>query len=253
MHNAAMFTALLIDDEPEARRSLGFLISKHCPELRILGQASGVEEGKSLISQLEPDIVFLDIEMQDGTGFDLLQSFLRPSFRVIFVTAYDQYAIRAFEFNALDYLLKPIDIFRLVDAVKKVQHYSGDSYFSQIASLLDNIRSMQFETIILQTQEGQHYIRLENIIRLNSDKNYTSFFCVGRKEIIVSESIKRYERLLPQDRFFRTHQSHIVQRRFVRSYLKESGGYIEMTDGYQVPVSRRKKDAFFAWMRETRH
>jgi two-component system LytT family response regulator len=111
------------------------------------------------------------------------------------------------------------------------------------------VRHERIETIILQTQEGQHYIRLENVIRLEADKNYTVFHCVGRKDIIVSETIKRYEELLPTDQFFRTHQSHIVHRKYVKSFIKSTGGTIEMTDGFQVPVARRKKDGFFEWMR----
>ncbi len=245
-----MFRVLLIDDETEARRNLRQLLKQSCPSVEIVGEADGVQTGIELIREFNPQGVFLDIQMQDGTGFDLLGEFPEPSFHVVFVTAYDQYAIRAFEFNAIDYLLKPIEISRLTHAVEKMEELDNSGqYFQQINMLLSGMRNQRLETIILLTQEGQHYIKLEDIIRLEADKNYTTFFCYNRKSIVVSETIKKYEEILPTDLFFRSHQSHIVQRKFVKSFLKESGGFIEMTDGAQVPVARRKKDGFFEWMR----
>jgi two-component system, LytTR family, response regulator len=246
-----MLRVVLIDDETEARRNLQQLLTQFCPGVEVIGEAVGVQEGIELIRQTHPEGVFLDIQMQDGTGFDLLSAFPEPSFHVVFVTAYDQYAISAFEFNAVDYLLKPIEVARLTHAVEKMEQLdSSDQYFQQINMLLSGMRNQRLETIILLTQEGQHYIKLENIIRLEADKNYTTFFCHNRKSIVVSETIKKYEEILPADLFFRSHQSHIVQRKFVKSFIKESGGFIEMTDGGQVPVARRKKDGFFEWMRQ---
>ncbi len=244
-----MPTVILIDDEKEARRNLRQLLNLSCPSAKVVGEANSVEEGIQLIRQCNPQIVFLDIQMGDGTGFDLLAHFTEPPFHVVFVTAYDQYAIKAFEYNAIDYLLKPIDINRLILAVKKIEGLNNkNQYFQQLSTLMDSLHHKRFEIITLQTQNGQHFIRLENIIRLEADKNYSTFYCQNRKKIVVSNTIKKYEDLLPPDEFFRTHQSHIIHRKFVKSFIKESGGFIEMADGFQVPIARRKKDAFFNWM-----
>jgi two-component system, LytTR family, response regulator len=246
-----MSNVVIIDDEKEARRNLRQLLNLSCPSAKIVGEASGVEEGIEVINQTNPDAIFLDIQMDDGSGFDLLKYFPEPQFQVVFVTAYDQFAIKAFECNAIDYLLKPINTDRLISSIKKVEQLnSRDQYFKQLSSLMDNIYQHRFETITLQTQEGQHYVRLENIIRLEADKGYSTFHCKNRKEIVVSKTIKKFEELLPEDDFFRTHQSHIINRKFVKSYINESGGFIKMEDGYQVPIARRNKDPFFNWMRK---
>lgn len=242
--------AVIIDDEKEARRNLLQMLKQYCPSVTVVGEAGSVREGVELIRNVSPDGVLLDIQMQDGSGFDLLMQFPEPDFHVVFVTAYDQFAIRAFEFNAVDYLLKPIDKDRLIKAIQRIEQLgAGDDYFRQLSSLLANVRGRPFETITLQTQEGHHYVPLGNIIRLESDKNYTTFHCSDRKTIIISDTIKKFENILPLDQFFRTHQSHIVHRKFVKSYIKSTGGSIEMIDGFHVPVARRKKDAFFLWMR----
>lgn len=246
-----MLRAVIIDDEPKARRNLRLLLGESCPSVEIIGEADSVKKGIKLIKETKPQGVFLDIQMQDGTGFDLLTSFPEPTFHVVFITAYDEYAIRAFEFNAVAYLLKPIEQPRLIHAVEKIdQLKNSDQYFQQISTLLQSMRQQRLETIILQTQEGQHYIRLENVVRLESDKNYTTFYCHNRKNVLVSDTIKKYEEILPGDLFFRPHQSHMIQRAFVKSFMKESGGFIEMTDGHQIPLARRKRDAFFTWIRE---
>ena len=245
-----MSNVIIIDDEKEARRNLRQMLHLSCPSANIVGEASGVEEGIQAIRQMNPDAIFLDIQMDDGTGFDLLRSFPEPQFHVVFVTAYDQFAIKAFECNAIDYLLKPINPDRLIQAMKKIEQLSNKvQYFEQLSNLLDNIRHQRFETIIIQTQEGQHYIRLENIIRLEADKGYSTFYCKNRKDILVSKTIKKFEELLPADDFFRTHQSHIINRKFVKSYIKEDGGFIEMEGGYHIPIARKNKDPFFNWMR----
>ncbi len=241
--------ALLIDDEREARRNLSSLLQSYCKSVQIVGEADGVRSGIEKINDLVPDAIFLDIQMQDGTGFDLLASIPERNFQVVFVTAFDEFAIRAFEFNAVDYLLKPIEIDRLIRSVGRLEsRKSQELHPGKLSSLLKMIDRRQLDTITLQTQEGHHYIRLENIIRLESDRNYTIFYCQGRDHVIVSETIKRYEELLPTDQFFRPHQSHIIQRKFIKSYLKGAGGSIELSDGFQVPLARRKKDLFFQWI-----
>ena len=245
-----MPTAVIIDDEQDARENLRQLLGHYCPSFEVIGEAESVATGVVLLHRQVPHVVFLDIQMQDGTGFELLQAINEPSFRVVFVTAFDQHAIRAFEFNAVDYLLKPIDPARLQKAVERVSSvHTSEGYFQRISMLVNNLSGQSPDRIILQTQEGQHYIRLDDIIRLEADKNYTTFHSRNRKSVVVSETMKRYEDVLPSSQFFRTHQSHIVQRDAIKSFIKESGGYIEMTDGTQVPLSRRRKEAFFAWMR----
>jgi two-component system LytT family response regulator len=219
--------------------------------VQVIGEADGVDSGILMIREHQPQVVFLDIQMQDGSGFDLLKEFPEPNFQVVFVTAYDNFAIAAFEFNAVDYLLKPIDTPRLVRAVTRLAHVQANAqYFGKLSNLLTNIQQNRLQRITLQTQERQHYVTIDQIIRLQSENNYTTFHLEGGKKIMVSETIKRYEELLPAQDFFRTHQSHIVQRKHVGSFVKSDGGSIEMADGFLAPVSRRKREAFFAWIKE---
>ncbi len=234
----------IIDDEDYARDVIRKFIQKDFPSIHIAGEADSVQSARKLLQSIDVNLVFLDVKMQDGSAFDLLEHFKTPRFEVIFVTAFDSFAYRAFQFNAIDYLLKPIDPDQLIKAVEKYQkHFQENQFSNKLDNLMNTIQSQQFERIALSSSEGLVFLRLEQISRLESDGNYTTFHTTSGEKILVSKTIKEYESLLPEDVFFRVHQSHIVNTNHIAKILREDGGAAKMEDGTLVPVSRRRKDA----------
>ncbi|MBL7941910.1 MAG: response regulator transcription factor, partial [Flavobacteriales bacterium] len=218
-------------------------LGQYCPQVQIVDEASGVAEGFRKINEHQPDLVLLDIQMEDGTGFDLLEKIRQPSFSVIFTTAFDNFAVKAFKYAAVDYLLKPIDPDELVEAVGKVtRNKSGNN--ERIDHLLDLRNNNKLDRITLSSQDSFTVVKLDHILRLESDSNYTHFFLTNKEKITVPRSLKEFEELLPGDRFFRTHQSHIINLAYVKKFVKEEGGYVVMEDGSEVLVARRRKDEF---------
>lgn len=245
LRSIIMKTVLIIDDESLARERLETLLVEYCPEFKIVGTADGVETGFQAIHQLKPDAVLLDVEMQDGTGFDLLDKFPSISFHVIFQTAFDEFAIKAFQYNAIDYLLKPIVASDLIRALERINAAKNKSHLhSQLSNLLETTKSEKFDRIVLSSSEGLHFVELNDIIRLESDINYTTFHLHSTERITVTKTIKTFEKLLPKDSFFRNHQSHIVNLKYVDKVLKEDGGFVLMRDQSKVPISRSKKEPF---------
>ncbi len=239
-----MTQLIIIDDEANARSILRDFLTSYCPNVEILGEADGVMSGLKLIRQKKPDAVLLDIQMKDGTGFDLLDKFKNPGFQVIFTTAFDEFAIKAFKYNAIDYLLKPINIDELIAAVDKIDaRKNGDLPSEQIGGLKEAMKTGQLNRLVLSSSEGLHFVELSEIIRLKSEGNYTTFFLTSKEKIVVSKSIKAFSEILPNT-FFRTHQSHIVHLNFVKKFLREDGGYALTEDNSKVPISRSKKDEF---------
>lgn len=239
-----MIRTLVIDDEEDARSTLRTFLRQYCPSVEVIDEAQGVQEGYRKVMAHNPDLVLLDIQMEDGTGFDLLEKVRNPKFQVIFCTAFDEYAIRAFKFSAIDYLLKPIDPDELIEAISKVR--TGDVGKERIEHLLETKQQGFSDRITLSSQEGLTVVKIENIIRLESDSNYTKFLLKDGERILVPKSMKEFESILPDDQFFRTHQSHIVNLDHVKKYIKEDGGYILMNDGSEVLVARRRKEEFLA-------
>lgn len=237
--------AVLCDDEPQSRLTLKVFLNDYCPDVEIVGEADGVMTGIQTIRQVRPDVVFLDVEMEDGTGFDLLKKFPNPAFQIIFTTAYNDFALKAFRYNALDYLLKPIDIDELIQAVDKISPGKlSPSHSEQINALLAANHIGRFEKIAVSSNEGLHFLNLKDIVRLESDINYTTFYLASSERITVSKTLKTFEELLPEDEFYRPHQSHIVNLRYIKKVLREDGGYLMMEDGFKVPLSRARKDEF---------
>ncbi len=235
-----MKKAVIIDDEKNGRNTLNSLLTKYCPEIEIIGEAFDVNSGIEVIEELNPDIVFLDVEMPDGTGFDLLSQIGDIEFEVIFVTAYDKYAVRAFQFSAVDYLLKPVNPNLLVTAVGKIKDNSEVKLLSEkIDTLLGNTKKL--DKIVLHTAEGIHVVKIENIIRCTADDYYTIFHLKDNSKITVSITLKEYAESLEDFNFFRTHQSHLVNLDYVDRYVNTEGGYLVMQNGDTVEVSRRKK------------
>ena len=234
----------IVDDEGHARQFLRTLLAMLCPEVEIVGEADGVGTALQLIRQARPDAVLLDISMEDGSGFDLLDFFPHLDFKVIFTTAHDEFALRAFQYAALDYLLKPIQPKDLLRALERVRETSMPDYAEKIKVLLENSRQHRPLTITLHTQEGMTLLKLEQIIYLASDNAYTTFHLSQGEQLVVSRPIGEFEVLLPTDSFFRTHQSYLVNLAYVRKILKDEGGSVVLSDGTQLPIARRRKDEF---------
>ena len=240
-----MINAILIDDVERARAALRADLEDHCPEIRVIGEAEGVETGIAAIKKLKPDVVFLDIQMEDGTGFDLLEGLGRPDqsqFKVIFTTALNEHAIRAFKFSAVDYLLKPIDPDDLVKAVEKIvaEKKAQEKQSSPYDLLLENIRQIKHSSvkkIALNTQEKVHIVAINEIVHCESHSNYTLFHLIGNQKILVTKTMKEFEELLSEYDFLRVHHSHLINMEFLKEYVKIDGGYAIMNDNSQVPVS----------------
>ncbi|MBT4969937.1 MAG: response regulator transcription factor, partial [Bacteroidetes bacterium] len=208
--------AILVDDEKNSLSTLQLLLDKYCPEVEIIGTAQNVADSIKIIDELKPELVFLDIAMPDGDGFEVLENVSHKLFQVIFTTAYDQYALRAFEYAALHYLLKPINFNDLQDAVARFTKVTDESEFDdKLLKIKDSLASQQ-NKIILPTMEGLNIIDIEDIIRCESDNNYTIFILKTDKKIVVSKTLSNYEKLLADKDFFRIHSKHLVNLKYVK-------------------------------------
>ncbi|MFD2904105.1 LytR/AlgR family response regulator transcription factor [Sphingobacterium anhuiense] len=240
-----MMRAVLIDDEISNLENLRILLEKHCPQITIIATAQSVGDAVDVIEKYVPDLVFLDIQMGDQTGFDVLKLLPTRNFEVIFVTAYDQYGIEAIKFAALDYLLKPIDIEELMHAVKKAERkFTRQIQTSQLDFLLQQLKKPEptISKIALPMQSEIRYVSLSEIIRCEADNTYTHFFLSNGEKILVSKSLKEYSDLLRPNGFLRTHQSHLVNPKYVKSWLKEDGGILLLISGDKIPISKPNKD-----------
>lgn len=248
-----MHTCVIIDDETKSVQTLQAIIEKYLADsLQIVGTAASADEGYETIVKNKPQIVFLDIEMPYKTGFDMLEMFDNTAFEVIFTTGFDQYAITAIKFSALDYLLKPINIGELELAVKKaVERIDTLNSASQIQNLLTTIKSPRDtdNKIPLPVMNGLELVRVGDITHCEADQDYTNVFLANGSVVLVSRSIKYFEELLKEYGFFRTHHSYLLNKNFVQKYVKDDGGYVLTEADYKVPVSRRKKTEFLSWLR----
>ena len=236
-----MITAVLIDDIPQALDLLRNDLENHCPDVEIIGEAKSVVEGAKLLRSVSPDVVFLDIELQDGSGFDILEILGDISFKIIFTTASDAHAIKAFRFSAIDYLLKPIDPEELKEAVDKLSQNIPDSK-ERIDLLLDVVKDKRGpKKMALYTLEKIQVVEIAEIIRCESSGNYTTFYFTDGTNLLVTKTLKEFDKMLQDQGFVRVHQSHLVNVNEIREYAKTEGGYLVMKDGSRVPVSIRKK------------
>lgn len=243
-----MITALLIDDDSNLRNGMKSLLARYAPEIRIIGEADSVETGVALLLQNPPQVVFLDIHLGDGSGFDLLEEVNQRgklNSQIVFITAHEQYAIKAFRFSALDFLLKPVDPEELQKVMEKLQQVidKNDSV-AHIDLLLENIRKKvdNFKRIALSNSDGIHLFEVSDIIRCESEDNYTKFYIKNSKPILISKTLKEYEELLTEHGFERIHQSHLINLAYLKSYIKKDGGYVIMADNVNLPISQRKKE-----------
>ncbi|MCB0430350.1 MAG: response regulator transcription factor [Flavobacteriales bacterium] len=246
MSTSVKSRAIIVEDEQKSADVLKKLVEKYCPEVELAGMATGVQDGVKLIQEIKPELVFLDIEMHDGTGFDLLQKVNAKTFDVIFTTAYIQYAIKAIRFSAMDYILKPIDADDLRDAVRRClgrkDHSISDERFSTLLANLGN--ESRLKKIVVPEGDGMTFIGLSDIIRCESDGNYTYIILKGGKRIVATKTLGDYEDMLAEENFVRIHRSHLINLEHVSRYIKGEGGYVIMSDGSEVEVSRRKKAEF---------
>lgn len=238
--------AVIIDDEKRTRELIAKMIESFNLGIETFPVGENVESGLQAIEKIQPDFVFLDIQMPDGTGFDLLRKIKHKNFEVIFITAHEEFAIQAIKFSALDYILKPVDSEELKSCIERAieaRHQKKED--SQFEALNQNIQSNQKRRLVLKTQESVHVVDLDKIIRCEADRNYTSFFLSEGKKILVSRTLKDYETLLTGHNFLRVQQSHLVNLDFVDRYDKGNGGSVVMKDGSEVPLSPAKREIFF--------
>ncbi len=237
-----MIKAILIDDIEQARITFKKDLEVYSPDVEIIGEASGVVEGAKLLKNIQPDILFLDIQMQDGSGFDLLDILPEINFKIIFITASDAHAIKAFRYAAIDYLLKPVDPDELKAALEKYRAHQPDESekYKLLNDSLKNANKLN-ERLALHAQDKIHIVNIKDILRCESNINYTEFFFLDAKRIVVSKTLKEFEDILSDQGFYRVHQSHLVNTKMIKEFVKTEGGHLIMLDGKMVPVSTRKR------------
>lgn len=245
-----MITAIIVDDESKSISTLNKFLTDFCTEIEVIGTAGNIALAKTLIQTKQPQLVFLDIEMPYGNGFDLLQSLEKIDFEIIFITAFNQYAVNAFRFAAIDYLLKPLNITELQSAVARVSKRMEEKKSWQNYELLRqnlNTSSPQEQQIILHDTNGQHIFKLNEILYCVADGSYTMIYLTENRVFVSSKNLKEYESMLPSTLFYRIHHGHIVHFQHIQQVLKGRGGSVKMSNGKELEVSIRKKEAFLEW------
>lgn len=238
--------AVIIDDEENNIDNLQCILQQYCPQVEVMAVANNAVKGSSIILQYQPDIVFLDIEMPVQNGFELLRSLPEHNFEIIFVTAHEQYGIQAVKFAAIDYLLKPINVEDLkaavARAVQKRVHIKRNLQLENLMAILQNQQPKSEHRIALPTARETRFAKTEEIVRCESSNNYTTFYFTTGEKLIVSKPIYEYENLLADYHFIRCHQSHLVNKKYIKSWVKEDGGYLLLDDKTQIPVARQKRE-----------
>lgn len=243
--------AVIIDDEKKGRDILLKLIQNYCKSVNVVALGTNADEGYELIIKHNPDVIFLDIEMPNGNGFSLLEKFEEIQFQIIFTTAYDNYAIKAIKYHALDYLLKPIDIDELqlaVESVKKI--IESKSVSNRYSEFLTSRKLELSGRLAVPVKDGIAYLTVADIIRVESDGSYSTFYTSDAKKYVASKNLGEFEEMLPSKEFFRAHKSHLINVKKVKKYIRTDGNFVEMEDGSMVEVARRKKDEFLQIMNE---
>jgi len=239
--------AIIIDDESRSRQSLTQKIVMNCEDVEIIAECENGEQGIVAIEEKKPDIIFLDVEMPRMNGFTMLQQLSNRDFELIFTTAYDHYAIRAIKFSALDYLVKPVEVEELKEAIERVkQKRKKDTTNERLETLLYNLMNEknQSNRIAISSIEGLQFVEINDIIYLEAESNYTIIYISSAEKITVSKTLKDFEELLPHAVFIRIHHSWIINKKHVQKYLKGEGGQVIMSNGKTLDVARRKKDEF---------
>ncbi len=240
---AELITAVIVDDEEAPRNLILNMLKRGHPEVRLLGAADDVPSGIELVRKTDPQVIFLDIELKDKTGFDLLRALGNDRPHVIFTTAHESYAVKAIRFSALDYLLKPIDAQELTEAIAKALEATRVTEKPPMVDmLLRNIdRSIGDRVIALPVSDGLELVHVNEIIVCESDSNYTTLHLRDDKRMVISRTLKEFEDLLGEQDFIRVHNSYLISRKHIRKYVKGEGGEAIMSNGMSIAVSRRKK------------
>jgi two-component system LytT family response regulator len=236
---------VLLDDELHCTQTLSLILEQNCPEIEIVGVFNHPAEALVFLRSNKVDVLFLDIEMPFMNGFKLLNRLQPISMHVVFTTAYDSYAIKAFKYSAFDYLLKPIDEVELVETVRRLANTNTDTTQKlHLEHLLEIIKDKPQvpERIAFPTLEGLEFVAVEQILRCESSSNYTTIYLLNASAMVVCRTLKEIEELLPASLFLRVHNSHVINKQHIRKYIKGAGGLIKMSDNYEVPVSRLRRD-----------
>lgn len=249
-----MINSVIVDDEPYCCTVLATLLKKYCPQVQLQATCTSAEEGVKSIKTLHPDLVFLDIEMPGKNGFQMLEELQQVNFNIIITTSYDQYALKAFSFSAIDYLLKPIDKNELMRAVNKVAIGSSLQIKRQLEILLDKIRHPEntVSKIALPTMDGLEILSVDQIVSCSADSNYTIIKLKGAKKITLSKNLKELEEMLGMQGFLRVHNSHLINLNEISRYVKGEGGYVIMSDGSAIDVSRSRKESLMKRLVQSR-
>ncbi|WP_167610134.1 LytR/AlgR family response regulator transcription factor [Maribellus sediminis] len=236
--------AIIVEDEKSNRENLAKILDEYCKNVELVALCSSAIEGRKAISELQPDLIFLDIEMPGGNGFSMLESLEQINFEVIFVTAFDHYGIKAVKFCALDYLLKPIDLLELTQAVDKVEKRLVEKSDNlRMKTMLNNQKNkLSSPKIAIPLSDKIEFVEVSSIVRCEGDGNYTNFFLKTGEKIIASKTLKEFDELLSDYNFLRVHQSHLINLNEVKSYIKTDGGYIKMNDGSTVSIARLRRE-----------
>lgn len=240
--------AILVDDEKSNSEILREILKRYCPQVNVVAVCTDITSAMQQIELQKPDLVFLDIQMPNGSGFDLLDRIQQKNMEVIFVTAYDNFLLKAIRYSALDYILKPVSIPELVNAVSRAEKRFADKTFNdQLQLLISNMQKpAQTQKIAIPVKDEYIFVTVSDIVRLEANGAYTEIFTSDGKSFLTSKNMKEYEDLLPETIFCRVHHAHIINMNFVRSYHKGRGGYVQMTNGITIEVSVRKKDEFLS-------
>jgi len=239
--------SVIIEDEEQAITALKRELEENCPEVNVCGIASTISDAIKLIESAKPELVFLDIQLKDGTGFDLLEQIKHQDFKIIFTTAYSQFALQAIKISALDYLLKPIDTEELIEAVNKAKQITLKHSRLKLENFIQNEHANPLQKkVALQTSKGIFLYELKTIVRLQSEGNYTAIYFVNGKKEIVAKILRDFEELLENLGFIRIHNSHIINLNHLESYMSKDGGYVILLDKTTLPVSKRKKSSLLS-------
>lgn len=247
-----MYKAIIVDDENRSVETMKIILQQFCSnEVTVVGTANSIQEAYTLIHAVSPDIVFLDVEMPHGSGFDLLERIPKPNFEIIFTTGFDRYAVTAIKFSALDYLLKPINIEEVKEAVLKAKkRIEGRQTQNNLERLINNLRYPKDKTnkIPISVVNGFQFVSVNTIVYCEADDDYTYIHLTENQKLIVSKNIKEFEDILSNYDFFRIHHSFLVNRDYIKRYVKGEGGTILTEQGNELPVSRRRKQEFIEWL-----
>ena len=241
-----MLQALIVEDEVRGLTNLKGMLAKHCPQVKVRGEAGTLEDAEALIAEHreQTDLAFLDIHLPDGQIFELLDRIKPLPFNIIFVTAFDEYAIKAFEYASIGYVLKPIDPHLLVDSVARIRPNQTEQLNERLDVLREGMIQQDFGKLTISASDGVYFLEIDNILRIAADDNYSDLHTLDGQRYTVSKTIKHYEDLLDARSFFRVHKSHIINLNYITKYVKGNGGYVVMKDGMEISVSRRRRPKF---------